>query len=640
MDSATRMTRMMCCFFVCIVFCVVTGNAMAQAVAEPTKTEAQLKLEEKAREEEKIKEKEEAAAKARQEAIEEAKAKLEEEIAKLDLPEDTSPRLNAKEVRITGNTLISTDKLLKDIPAIYNASGKPLREAEGEYLFDLRVLQDIIAQPGQPREVSMRTIQGFTQYLLSVYQDKNYAGIYVYVPTYVIKENKLRDEILVINVIEAPVSSVTTSYYTPENEEAEKAYLRSSAVLKWSPAKVDAVSNRKALDDFVNLLNLNPDRYVSAVVSKGIEPNTIAVGYNIYEANPWHWFFQIDNAGTDDREWTPRFGLINTNLFGIDDTFTAMLQSSWPWESDIGDNYSLYGSYDFPLWGPRLRLNIFGGYSEFDISGYEGIDFLGDGSFYGATLRYNVFQKNKWFFDVTGTLSHEESEITPSLFPQFLGTDIEMDLWGFGIDAHRRDDMSNTSFTFDIIGSYDASSQTEFGLARTGADPDFTIYTTTARHSRYLDKDKIHRASGSFQWITSDERLVPAKMTAFGGMYTVRGYEEYEIIADGGTLVSLQYEFDVVKYNQSKDVSKTSPEEKPRLRKLAPLVFFDYGRAKIEDPLPTENRSESLCSIGIGALVEIGDNFSGALYYGFPLKATSATSVGSGRVNVGLMMRW
>jgi hemolysin activation/secretion protein len=128
-------------------------------------------------------------------------------------------------------------------------------------------------------------------------------------------------------------------------------------------------------------------------------------------------------------------------------------------------------------------------------------------------------------------------------------------------------------------------------------------------------------------------------------MYTVRGYKEYEIIADGGTLVSLQYEFDLVKYNQSKEPkggSKTGSKNKNKyeLRKLAPLVFFDYGRAKIEDPLPTENRSEDLCSIGIGTLVEIGDNFSGALYYGFPLNSTDETSVGSGRLNVGLLMRW
>jgi len=609
-------------------------------------------LEDEAREDEKMEEIREEAAKAKREAaqeakrkaLEKAKAKLEEEIAKLDLPEDTSPRLTIKEVHISGNTLISTDKLLKDIPAVYNASDKPLFEAESNYLFDFRVLQDIIAQPGQPQEVSTRTIQGFTQYLLSVYQDKNYGGIYVYVPSEALKEGrKLRDDILPVRVLEAPVSKITTAYYNPENEKVEKGYLRASAVDAWSPVKVGDVANRKELDDFVNLLNLNPDRYVSAVVSRGIEPNSLAIGYNIYEANPWHWFFQIDNSGTKDRQWTPRVGLINTNLLGIDDTFTAMYQA--PWESDIDENYSLYGSYDFPLLGPRLRLNLYSGYSEFDISGGGGIDFLGRGSFYGGILRYNVLQTGGWFFDVKGSLEHTRSKVTPSLFPEWLGTDIKFWLWGGGLDLHRSDDMSNSSLTFDRFESLGGESTgDEFVLARTNAESDFTIYTASAAHSQYLDPNKVGRLSGSFRWIGSDERLVPAKMTAFGGMYTVRGYDEYEYVADGGILASVQYEFDLVKYEESMQ----TPEEremggeaaKPFVRKLAPLVFFDYGRADIKNALTSEKEHEEFMSVGVGTILELGDNFSGAVYYGYPLEATDSTSRGKGRLNVGLMLRF
>jgi len=644
MNSATRTTWMMCCLILCSVFCIAAGDAKDEIVAEPTETKAQLKLEEKARKEEKIREKEEAAAKAKQEAIEKTKAKLQEEIAKLTLPEDTSPRLTVKEVRISGNTLISTEELLKDIPAIYNASDKPLHEAESGYLFDFRVLQDIIAQPGQRREVSTRTVQGFTQYLLSVYQDRDYAGIYVYVPSEALRKGrKLHDDVLSVRILEATVTKTTITHYNPENEMVEEGYLVDSAVSDWSPIKAGTTANQKELDDFVNLLNLNPDRYVSAVISKGIEPNSLAIGYNIYEANPWHWFIQVDNSGTKDRQWTPRVGLINTNLLGIDDTFTAMYQA--PWESDIDKNYSLYGSYDFPLLGPWVRLNIFGGYSQFDISPQTGgIDFLGNGDFYGGTLRYNVLQIDKWFFDVTGTLSHERSKVTPSLFPDFLGTDIKMDLWGWGADIHHRDDMSDTSLTFNRIDSFGGSDATEFGLARTNADPDFSIYTTAANYSQYLDDDKIQRASGSFRWITSDKRLVPAKMTAFGGMYSVRGYDEYEIITDGGILASAQYEFDLVAYDKSQDIyeneSEETEEENQFIRKLAPLVFVDYGLAKIEEPLATEDTDQELCSAGAGILVELGDNFSGAVYYGYPLIETNDTRTGKGRLNVGLMLRW
>ncbi len=567
-------------------------------------------------------------------------------IAKLKLPEDTTSSLTVRALSISGNSLVSTAELLKDMPLIYNASEKPLHEAESTDLYDLRVLHNIITQPGQPRQVSTRTIQGFTQYLLSVYLDKNYAGIYVYVPSdALIDGRRLEDEILPVIVLEASVSEVTINYYNPENEKVEKGFLSSPAVKDWSPAKVESEANQKELDDFVNLLNLNPDRYVSAIVSKGTEPNSIAVGYNIYEANPWHWFVQVDNSGTKERQWNPRIGVINTNLLGIDDRFTAIYQA--PWDSTLDENYGVYGSYDFPLLGPRLRLNLYGGHSEFDISPESGpFDFLGRGTFYGGILRYNLFQDDGWFFDIKGSLEHTKSKVTPSLFPDFLGTNVRFWLWGGGVDLHRSDDISQTSFRFDRYASLGGGSSLDaFRLARTDSETDFAIYTASAAHSQYLDSDKVGRLSGSFRYITSDERLVPAKMTSFGGMYSVRGYDEYEAVADGGILASVQYEFDLVKYEESKQAGGSRAEQQgqqknPFVRKLAPLVFFDYGRAKVIDPVGTDRAHEELFSVGGGGIVELGDNFSGVVYYGYPLNATDTTRKGKGRVNVGVMMKW
>jgi hemolysin activation/secretion protein len=184
----------------------------------------------------------------------------------------------------------------------------------------------------------------------------------------------------------------------------------------------------------------------------------------------------------------------------------------------------------------------------------------------------------------------------------------------------------------------------EFRLARTDSETDFAIYTASAAHSQYLDSDKVGRLSGSFRYITSDERLVPAKMTSFGGMYSVRGYDEYEAVADGGILASVQYEFDLVKYEESKEAGGNRAgqegQKNPLVRKLAPLVFFDYGRAKVIDPVGTDRAHEELFSVGGGAIVELADNFSGVVYYGYPLNATDNTRKGKGQVNVGVMMKW
>ena len=563
----------------------------------------------------------------------------ETEVEELNLPEDTSPRLVARDLLISGNTLISTEKLLAGMPAIYNASRQPLAKAESRYLYDLRIIHEIISEPGQPREVSSRTIQGLTQYILSVYQAHHYAGIYVYVPEETIIDDKeLVDGILLVKVLEAPVSEVTITFYDTERNEVEKGYLRRSAVEQWSPVKTGKVANRKKLDYLVNLLNLNPDRHVSTVVSRGAEPNTLAIEYDIYETNPWHYFIQTDNSGTDDRKWAPRIGLINTNLFGIDDKFIAVGQAT-P-DSTIDENFSLYGSYDFPVMGPRLRLNLYGAYSEFDITPETGVfDFLGSGLLYGGILRYNVLQQKGWFFDITGSISHEESEVIPSLWPELFASDVEMNLWSVGIDVHRSDDMSNTSLIFNTAMSMGGSSQSDFTRARFGgAERDFTIYTTSANHSRYLDQNKVQQLRGTVRWIVPSERLVPAKMTSFGGMYSVRGYEEYEIVADGGILASIQYEFDLVRHSEA--VEQRETEAYPWFKKLAPVVFIDYGLAQIKDAVAGEDSEQSLCSVGPGFIAELKNNLSGAVYYGFPLEETDETDSGEGRLNLSFMLRW
>ncbi|OHB83692.1 MAG: hypothetical protein A2Z38_06225 [Planctomycetes bacterium RBG_19FT_COMBO_48_8] len=563
----------------------------------------------------------------------------------LNLPVDTTTRLVVRELRISGNTLISTGELLQRMPAVYNASGQPLSQADSQYLYDLRPIQQIVSMPGQPREVSLRTIQGLTQYILSVYQANDYSGIYVYVPEGAIKDGReLVDGILPINILEAPVSEVRIKYYDAERNEVEEGYLRRSVLEEWSPIERDKVASQKSLDYLVNLLNLNPDRHLSAVVSRGAEPNTLAIQYDVYETDPWHFFIMADNSGTNERQWAPRAGVINTNLLGIDDRLTALVQAAL---DSFDENYSIFGSYDFPIMDPRLRLNLYGGYSEFDIDPESGpFNFLGSGTFYGAVLRYNIYQEQNWFFDVTGSLSQEESKIDSSLFPQIFSSNVEMQLWGIGANIYHRDDISNTSLTINRVQNFGGSDQAAFWDltavpfpigARQDSERDFAIYTVAANHSQYMDQNKVQQFRGTCRWIKPTERLVPAKMTSFGGMYSVRGYDEYEIVADGGLLASIQYEYDLVRHNQA---VKPVTIAKQELKKLAPLAFFDYGRTNVESPVPGEKANQSLYSVGVGMAFEIGNNFSGALYYGCPLKSTDETSSGNGRLNASAMLRW
>ena len=551
-------------------------------------------------------------------------------------PEDTTPRFSVKELTISGNTLVPTEALLEKLPEAYIVSAKKDDDTDKE-IYDFRVVVDLIRDPGGDMEVSLKTIQGLTKYILSVYQDKGYAGIYVYVPAEAVKEeNKLADEILPIQIIEGRIAEISVDRYDFNRDRREEGFLKDSVLEYWSPVKEGDVIQKEKLDDFVRLLNLNPDRYISPVISRSSEPNALNLGYDVYETSPWHTYVQVDNSGTRDRQWSPRLGMVNTNLLGIDDRFSVMYQA--PWERGIEEEYAVFGSYDFPVFIPRLRLNLYSGYSQFDIQD-SGINFLGNGSFYGSVLSYNVLQISSWFIDVTGSLSNERSRITPSLG---INSDVNMELWGVGVNIHHSDDMSNTSLTFNRSKNFGGSDKDSFEEARSDTNPDFTIYNFGATHSQYLDNAKVNRISGSLRSITSAERLVPAKMTTFGGLYSVRGYNEDEIVADGGILISGQYELDLVKTGEAnRDQSAESKETKiPQLRKFAPVAFIDYGRAKTKNASAGELGVQELCSVGTGLIIEAEGDFSAGIYYGWALRGTEDTDKGDGRLNMSFMKRF
>jgi hemolysin activation/secretion protein len=561
--------------------------------------------------------------------------------AQVGVVEDASPKLVVKEIKIDGNTLISTADLLANMPAVYVISNPKGNPGEKE-IYDFRILHEIILEPGQEREVSRNTVQGFTRYILSKYQEKKYAGIYIYVSTKALKGvAELEGGILPIEIIEGKVAKVTIDRYDFDRQKTEKKVLKDSVLESWSPVKEGQTIEKKELDDFVRLLNLNPDRYVSAVIAKGDKPGTLNLGYDVYEANPWHWYAQVDNSGTDKRRWNPRVGVTNTNLTGRDDRFSLMYQAP---PDGYKKNYALFGNYEFPFLTPRLRLGFYAGYSQFQITPETGagINFRGNGSFYGSRLRYTVFQMNDWFFDVLGSLSHERSKITPSL-----GTaaDVDMNLWGAGAELHRSSNMSDTSISFNRFKNMGGSDEDDFTKARLNTDPDFSIYILSAAHRQLLDKSKIHELSGSFRSITSNQRLIPAKMTAFGGLYSVRGYKEDGIVADGGILASLQYRFDLTRYMEKGTSAGEGGSDFERNKKMWPprislLAFTDYGQAKIKDPVPGEIETQDLRGAGIGTAVELGNHAYGAVYYSLPLRSTDDTDRGEGRWNFNFIYRW
>jgi len=576
----------------------------------------------------------------------------------LSLPEDDTPKYLVRAAEITGNTLLSARDLWEDLPVLCVKRNKDPNIPPEAY--DFRVLKDVLRAPGALRPVSTRAIKGFTEYLLAQYHERGYAGIYVYVSAKAIQAEpagqrpsgpgaatdarRLENDLLPFRIVEGRVGSVAIRHYDPNGTRRDQGRLKDSLVTKWSPARPGGEIRTKPLDDFVRLLNENPDRFVRHSVSTGSEPNSLDLTYALYEANPWHPYIQVDNSGTDERQWSPRIGFFNTNLTGRDDRASVMYQA------DVGDpleNYAAFGSYGIPLLTPRLRVSVFGGYSEFDITPQATgglVSFLGAGSFYGGNLRYNVLQLHGWFLDLTGSASAENSRIRSDL-----GTDSEVDmrLLGLGFEVHRTDTLSGTSVAFERLENIGGSRAATFDEARAGAARDFAKYSIVASHTRFLDEGKINHLGASFRSIFSNDRLVPAKMTTFGGLYSVRGYPEDVLVADGGIIASLEYRRLLVGDLLGEDPGDGSTKKKAKPIGISLIGFTDYGRAQMKDPLPGEIGHQDLWGIGLGTLLTRGRNFEARIYYGWALREIVRPSdgrlladEGDGAWNFSFLYRW
>ena len=140
-----------------------------------------------------------------------------DDIVNENLPEDTIPHFNLSRIIFNGNTLFTDEQLLANLPDTY-ASTEGIRDFTG--------LKMIAAVPGTEQEVSALSIQGFVQYILSLYQGKQYTGTYIYVPREVFEaDGALSQGILPVQILETEEYKERTSGELENNYKLREEFI-------------------------------------------------------------------------------------------------------------------------------------------------------------------------------------------------------------------------------------------------------------------------------------------------------------------------------------------------------------------------------------------------------------------------------
>ncbi|HEY7090959.1 MAG TPA: BamA/TamA family outer membrane protein, partial [Tepidisphaeraceae bacterium] len=109
----------------------------------------------------------------------------------------------------------------------------------------------------------------------------------------------------------------------------------------------------------------------------------------------------------------------------------------------------------------------------------------------------------------------------------------------------------------------------------------------------------------------ANDSLPSLEQFAVGGMDTVRGYEENQLVRDNAFAASLEYRHSLW---QRGGMS---------ILELAP--FVDVGGGKDNHSFGT-SEGDILSSVGIGVLFHPNEHFSATIYYAYPFKDFGQTS--------------
>jgi hemolysin activation/secretion protein len=392
--------------------------------------------------------------------------------------------------------------------------------------------------------------------------------------------------------------------------EGNKYFSKQQYLKGFDLRKGDQVNENQVVKDLY-WLNLSPYRNVDIIYEKGkeigytditlkandIKPMKVIAGYD-------HSKYQI--AGSN--RFTLGFNL--GNLFYNSHQLNFQLMGS----PEIGRWAGLNGSYIIPLpW--KNSLKVYGCYvrskpEEKPINLSEGDNLIG--KFWQISPRYNFYFKTYSTYYQTLQLGYDFKRTNNFLeiidgVVSLNKIDISQFLIRYeGEKKFKKGGIFFGASMYISPGSMTDNNKTRnFDVTRPGAKSEYYYFT--------FNFDSIWRFSEYLFWAfssyiqTTTSKLLPIEELSLGGMYTVRGYPENEIISDRGFYMRNELRLKEMSfYNKKSNIQF--------------LGFIDYGYGNDVDQNILDKNNAHLLSIGPGLRYNLKELLTVKFDYGFQLK--------------------
>ncbi|MBJ7498648.1 MAG: ShlB/FhaC/HecB family hemolysin secretion/activation protein [Sphingopyxis sp.] len=456
--------------------------------------------------------------------------------------------------------------------------------------------------------------------LEKAYRDRGYATVVVEIP-----QQDVSSGILELVVTEGKVGRVRVT---------GADFVLPSEVRGALPSlKPGTVPNVPTLQQELSSANARTTRTITPEFKAGAAPGTVDIELAVEDKKPWGASIEVsDQYNRSTERFRLNVSANYDNLWQAGHSANIFFQTA---PEDFDQVQVVSGSYYAPLGYGRSSLLGYIVNSNTDVATVGGLTVLGNGLTVGGrfmrtlgnspqgtvqSLLFGVDYKD--YLDQIGLVDPETGETltfdTPVTYLPFTA----QYRWLGGNTQSNGEFSIGTTFAFDgLVGR-----QREFGYIpdnpltpnvneesvgkRAGAEASFIYFYGSGVYNRQLKNDFDLRAA--LDWQLAPAPLISNEQFVLGGVGSIRGYREAEVLGDSGARLSLELGYKL-----------PTGAEKIDWRVAA---FLEGGYAWIESPLPEEKSSFWLGSAGLTTRFDLYKIFYGQLDLAYQFRSDPTKS--------------
>ena len=437
--------------------------------------------------------------------------------------------------------------------------------------------------------------------LEKAYAAKGYQTVAVSIPP-----QQVKDGVVTLAVTEGKVGRLrvkNSQYYDIDAIKAAAPSLAEGTVPNFNDVSKDIVA-----------LNQLPDRKVTPSLRAGATPGTVDVDLTVEDHAPLHGSLELNNRYSANTTELRLNGMIRyDNLFQLGHSLSVSYQVA---PENPADAKVFSASYlaRVPDWD-TVSFLFYGVSQDSDVNSLGSMDVAGKGQVIGSRAVVTLPGEEGFFHTLSTGIDYKNFHEAVTVGSGGYDTPITYypitTTWSGTWQGDGALTQANAGVTFAFRGL--GSTPSQFDTKRYKAGGDFIYFRGDV--SRTEDLAGGLQLFGKLQGQAANAPLISNEEFSAGGLDTVRGYLESEVLGDSAALASLEL--------RGPSLSRWFAAS--AINEWRFYSFTEGGHLAVHDSLAGEHASFDLASVGVGTKGKLWDYLNGSADFAVPLLSQTSS---------------